>query len=332
MQIPKPQRPSLQRAFTLIELLTAMAITAILVVLIMQLTNQSVRLWKVMREDTVTAGTARAALQIICQDLESAQIRADGTEKEWFYAEVDKKMTGLPNGLKKDLPQSARIIFFTCPPDRNPAVGATSSQRGSYRSILASNVDLQGDVSAVGYRLLFRDQVLNVSNRNGDSTIFPLFSLYRNVVTPRDTFEQVLGRNDLQSAYAHYASDEEKNFLCENIVDLSIVLHVEYSASGGGGANNQEDFTSIAIPILATKNGSRNTFRLYGNYASAHEQGRMESARIVSAQVAITVLTEEGVALVQQVRLGQRRAPNLKEFYTRYTRSYSRTVTLPLPL
>lgn len=328
MQAHTPHFTGLKRAFTLVELLVAMAITAILVVLIMQLTGQSVRLWKVMREDTVSANTARAALQIICQDLESIQIRSDDSDNEWFYAEVDQSMTGLPRGLS--IPKSARLIFFTIPPDRNPAVGINSSQRSNYRSTLSNNPDMQGDVSAVSYRLLFRDQVLNVANRDGDSTMFPLFSLYRNIVTPRDTFEQVLCRNDIKSAYSHYAADEEKSFLCENIVDMSLVLHVEYSDSSS--SETSEDYKSVALPIRATQGGSRDTFRLYSRYASAHEHGRMENARLVSVEVSITVLTEEGVAMVQQVRLKQRRAPNLKEFYSRYTRSYSRTVSLPVPL
>lgn len=329
MQARTTQLSSLKRAFTLIELLTAMAITAILVVLIMQLTGQSVRLWKVMREDTATASTARAALQIICQDLESVQIRADGNDNEWFYAEVDRTMNGLPKGLK--VPRSARMIFFTCPMDRNPAVSATSTRRSDYRSLLASNTDTQGDVSAVSYRLLFRDQVLNVPSKQGDHTIFPIFSLYRNVITPRDTFDQMLGRTDLRSAYTRFESREEKRFLCDNIVDMSFILHVEY-AHPGGGSNGKVEYRSVSLPIRATQGGSQDSFRLYSKYANAQRMGKMENARLVSVEVALTVLTEEGVALVQQVRLGQRNAPKLKDFYSRYTRSFSRTVSLPVPI
>ena len=117
--------------FTLIELITAMAITAILVVVIMQLTNQGIGLWKAVREDTSTAASARMALQSISEDLESIQLRGSGKNTQWLYAEVDSAIRGVPKGLS--IPKSARLIFFACPPDRNPAVEATSSMRNNAR-------------------------------------------------------------------------------------------------------------------------------------------------------------------------------------------------------
>ena len=73
------------------ELITAMAITAILVVVIMQLTNQGVTLWKSIRQDTSTSAAARLALQTMARDLESIQIRSNAKEFQWLYAEVDAR-------------------------------------------------------------------------------------------------------------------------------------------------------------------------------------------------------------------------------------------------
>lgn len=321
----------LRRGFTLVELITAMAITSILVLLIMQLTKQSVALWKVIQQDTSSASAARIALQTMSRDLESFQVRTGANETQWLYAEVDGAMRGMPKGLS--IPKSARLIFFTCAPDRNPAIGAESSARDSYRDVLANDLDTQGDVSAVGYRLMYRDQVLNLPNRNGDRTIFPLFSLYRQVLTPRETFDYMLGRNDLKDAYTRYESTEEKNFLCENIVELSLIIHVEYADENASSSSNDRIlYQSISIPILASSaRQGQQRFRLYSNRALSQSR-EMQNARIVSAEMAITVLTEEGVALIEQVRLGQRRAPKLEEFFSRYTHSFSRTVSLPVPL
>ena len=315
--------------FTLIELITAMAITAILVVVIMQLTNQGIGLWKAVREDTSTAASARMALQSISEDLESIQLRGSGKNTQWLYAEVDSAIRGVPKGLS--IPKSARLIFFACPPDRNPAVGATSSMRNNYRNLLAADPDTPGEVSAGCYRLKFRDHILNLPSRNGDTTSFPLFAIYRQVVSPRNTYDNILGSNDLKTSYSQYEPTEDKNFLCENIVEMNVIFNVEY-ANQGGGSSDQPFYSSISVPVLSsTARGAKRRFQLYGEYADT-EGNQLERARIVSAELSITALTEEGVALVEQVRLGQRRPPALEDFFSKYTRSYSRSVPLPQPL
>ena len=323
------QRSGRRGAFTLVELITAMAITAILVVVIMQLTNQGIGLWKAIREDTSTASSARMALQTISRDLESIQLRGSGKNVQWLYAEVDSAIRGVPKGLS--IPKSARMIFFACVPDRNPAVGSSSSLRSNYRNLLAANPDTQGEVSAVSYRLKFRDHILNLPSRNGDTSSFPLFALYRQVVSPRNTYDNILGTNNLQSSYSQYEPAEDKNFLCENIVEMNIIFNIEY-ADQGGSSSDQPTYSSISVPVLSSAaRGAKRRFQLYGEYADT-EGNRLESARIVSAELSITSLTEEGVALIEQVRLGQRRPPALEDFFSKYTQSYSRSVPLSQPL
>lgn len=321
---------NIRRAFTLVELITAMAITAILVVVIMQLTNQGVALWKSIHEDTSTSAAARMALQTISQDLESIQLRSSSGDFQWLYAEVDEPMRGMPDGLS--IPKSARCIFYACAPDRNPSVSATSSKRAGYRTMLASDSETQGDVSAIAYRLKFRDHILNLPSRRGDTESFPLFSLYRQVVSPRDTYERIMGSENLETRYAQFEPQEDDNFLCENIVELNLIFNVEYSDPGASGSSDVTKYKTLSVPILSTaaKSG-KNRFRLYSDYAVT-EGDRMQNARILSAELSITVLTEEGVALVEQVRLGQRHAPELQEFFSRYTHSFSRSVALPQPL
>lgn len=322
-----------RRAFTLVELVTAMAITAVLVLIIMQLTNQSIELWKVLREDTSSAVTSRLALQTLARDLESFQMRSSDTDKsQWFYSEIDNRMKGLPNGL--NIPRSARCIFFVCAPDRNPAVGLNpTSLRTNYRDTLSTSAQYQGDVSTVGYRLLFRDHILNLEARKGDSQSFPLFSLYRNVIPPRETYDNILTKEDLQSAYAQFQGNEEKSFLCENIIEMSIILNVEYLEPSPDSTNKAPSYRTINVPILSSSaNKGVSNFMLYSDHAEQDSGAQLQNARIVSAELSMTILTEEGVALVEQVRQGQRRAPKLEDFFSRYTRSYSRSVTLPQPL
>ncbi len=314
----------------MVELVTAMAITAILVIVIMQLTNQGIALWKSVEQDTSTSVAARMALQTIADDLESIQVRSNAPDYQWLFAEEDGVMRGLPKGL--EIPKSVRLIFFACLPDRNPPVSASDSKRNAYRSLLASQPETQGDVGAVSYRLKFRDHILNLPSRKGDTETFPLFSLYRHTVSPRDAYDRLLGKDNIEAGFAQFETHEGDGFLCENIVELNLILNVQYSNSEGGEGGSEATYNMKSVPVLSSiaKKGA-NRFRLYSNWADA-EGAKLENARIVSAEISITVLTEEGVALVEQVRLGQRRPPKLEEFFSRYTHSFSRSVSLPPPL
>lgn len=105
------------RGFTLIELMTAMAITGMLVVVIMQLTNQSVDLWRAVSEDVSTSSRSRAALQTLSRDFESFQMRGYDNKYQWMFAKADESMDNVPKGLK--IPKSAQCVFFACAPDRD---------------------------------------------------------------------------------------------------------------------------------------------------------------------------------------------------------------------
>ncbi|MBP3498924.1 MAG: prepilin-type N-terminal cleavage/methylation domain-containing protein [Akkermansia sp.] len=319
-----------RRGFTLIELMTAMAITGMLVVVIMQLTNQSIDLWRAVSEDVSTSTRARAALQALSRDFESFQMRGYDNKYQWLFAKADESMDNVPKGLK--IPRSAQCVFFACAPDRNPSVSSSTSLRQNYRQARAHNRDTQGDVNAIGYRLMFRDQILNMPGADGtDKGVYPLFSLYRQVVPPRPTFEQLLGKDNLESAYVRFEQDDEKNFLCENILELNITFTIRYASSQADAEEGRVDYEVVSVPIVASHRRT-NKVAVHGDRIVAGGT-TYENARIDSAMVSITVLTEEGASLVEQIRQGRRRAPKkMADFFAKYTRSYSRLVSLPQPL
>lgn len=321
-------RPAVRRGFTLIELITAMAITSMLVLVIMQLTNQGIDLWNNVREEVSTTTRSRAALHTMSHDLESFQMRAGDNDYQWLFAKADAPVKG-PKGL--EVPRSAQCVFFACAPDRNPSVSSSTSLRGNYREARAHNRDTQGDVSAIGYRLMYRDQILNLPGSEGnESGAYPLFSLYRQVVSPRRTYEQLLGSKALEGAYASFEADDEKNFLCENILEMNITFTIAYAGEAASADKGRVGYSTVSVPIIAS--GSKNRkVNVYGDRIEV-DGNKYENARITSATVSITVLTEEGVALVNQIRLGRRRAPKPAEFFARYTRSFSRLVSVPQPL
>lgn len=320
-----------KQGFTLVELITAMAITSILVLIIMQLTNQGIALWRTVQEDVSTTSSSRVALQTIARDLESFQMRGGTNKYQWLFAKTDSQVqgAGIPKGLK--IPKSVQCAFFACAPDRNPSVSSSTFLRSNYREARAHNTDTQGDVNAIGYRLMYRDQILNVSGGGKDDGAFPLFSLYRQVVSPREAFENLMGKEDLESAYVPYESTESENFLCENIVELSMIFNIEYVAQKGKGKSSSVEYDTISVPVVSSR-GTGKKVAVYGDRIVADGQ-TLPHGRIVSANISITVLTEAGVAFVEQVRKGRRRAPaNAADFFNRYTRSFSRSVLLPQPL
>lgn len=316
--------------FTLIELMTAMAITGMLVVVIMQLTNQSIDLWRAVSEDVSTSSRSRAALQTLSHDFESFQMRGYDNKFQWLFAKGDSEMNNVPKGLK--IPRSAQCVFFACAPDRNPSVSSSPSLRSNYREARAHNRDTQGDVNAIGYRLMFRDQILNMPGTEGNEEgVYPLFSLYRQVVPPRPTFEQLLGKDNLEAAYSRFEQDDEKNFLCENIMEMNISFQIRYANSDANAEEGRVDYKVVSVPIVASHSRT-NKVAVFGDRIEAGGSV-YENARIDSAMISITVLTEEGVAMVEQIRQGRRRAPKkMSDFFAKYTRSYSRMVALPQPL
>ena len=321
---------SYRRGFTLIELMTAMAITGMLVVVIMQLTNQSVDMWRAVSEDVSTSARSRAALQTISRDFESFQMRGYDNKYQWLFAKCDDSMANVPKGLQ--IPRSAQCVFFACAPDRNPSVSSSTALRLNYREARSHNRETQGDVNAIGYRLMYRDQILNLPGADpNERGVYPLFSLYRQVVQPRPTFEQLLGKTNLESAYAVFQDHDEDNFLCENILEMNITFNIRYSAGEADAKNGRVSYETVSVPVISS-NKKTNKISVYGDRIVAGSQ-TYQNARIDSAMVSISVLTEEGAAMVEQIRLGRRRPPKrIADFFDKYTRSYSRLVALPQPL
>ena len=320
-----------RRGFTLVELIVAMAITASLVVVIMQLTNQGIALWQKVQEDVSTNTSGRVALQTLARDLESFQMKGDN-KYEWLFAKTEQERHGgdIPKGL--EIPRSVQFVFFSCAPDRNPAVSSSTSLRNNYRGARAHNMETQGDVNAVGYRLMYRDQVLNVDANDKEKGIFPIFALYRQLVAPRETFEKLMGQESLEAAYVPFERKEVENFLCENIVELSLVFNIEYVKDEADAESGRVGYESVSIPVISSNSASMSkSISVYGDRIVAGPR-TFKNARILSATMSITVLSDEGVALVEQIRQGRRRAPKPEDFFKSYTRAFSRSVLLPQPM
>ena len=243
-------------AFTLIELLAAMTITTVLVLVIVALTSRGVDIWRWVLQDVRTTTLARTAMDTMTKDFESMQFRA-GNPFEWMLVQRDsdlvsratkttasrKKggssalnearvnlMTMGPEGAK--ITNASQLIFFTTATDRNPAKSSMDMR----------NDRIIGDVNCVGYKLLYRDQILD-QDATAESDGFPVYSLYRNLISAEDTVQNLLGQQDLWSAYTRYQQDETipANFLVENVVEMTLIFEVDYQKKIGNSGSNKSD-------------------------------------------------------------------------------------------
>lgn len=346
------------KAFTLIELMAAMTITIVLVLVIVALTSRGIDIWRWVLQDVRTTTLARTAMDTMTKDLESIQFRS-GNTFEWMVVQrdsdlvsraertvvsskkgrgvsaLDRARTGLltmgPEGAK--VTNASQLVFFTTATDRNPAKTSMDMRRDR----------LIGDVNCVGYKLLYRDQILD-QDATDESDGFPVYALYRNLVSAEDTVQNLLGQNDLWRAYARYQKDEAvpSNFLVENIVEMTLLFEVDYQKKSGNSGNNKSgkdasQRESVLVPVMTTGSsriGSCSQLDVYGNRLDIVGSGvsvdDLKSGRVTGVTISMTVVTDEGMSLVDQIRQKRRPAPTPEEFFERYTRSFTQRVSLPL--
>lgn len=344
-------------AFTLVELMAAMAITTALVLVIVALTSRGIEIWKWVLQDVRTTTLARTAMDTMTKDFESMQYRP-GNSFEWMLVQRDSDLVSRVNKTKASTkkgrssalnesrvslmtmgPEGAKItnashlIFFTSATDRSPAKSSEDMRKD--RTI--------GDVNCVGYKLIYRDQILN-QDATEESEGFPVYSLYRNLISAEDTVQDMLGQNELWTAYARYRQDETtpSNFLVENIVEMTLLFEVDYQKkTGNTGANKSvkdaSQRESVLVPVMTTggnRLGSCTQLEVFGNrldiVGSSANIDDLKSGRVTAVTISMTVVTDEGMMVVDQVRQKTRPAPKPEDFFERYTRSFTQRIQLPI--
>ena len=154
----------------------------------------------------------------------------------------------------------------------------------------------------------------------------------------------LLGQQDLWSAYARYQQDETvpSNFLVENIVEMTLIFEVDYQKKIGNSGSNKSDKDasqreSVLVPVMTTganRLGSCTQMDVYGNrldiIGSSVNIDDLKSGRVTAVTISMTVVTDEGMALVDQIRQKKRPAPSPEEFFERYTRSFTQRIALPM--
>lgn len=309
----KTQNKFSSRGFTLVELLVAMAITTIIVTILVTITSISLDAWNRSRSEIRAARQAEALINSLSRDLESLVIRK-GNSYQWLYAESDPEDAG-PRTVRS--PNSANLIFLSAATDR-------------YNGEIGTSADLGGDVSAIGYQLVYQDPI----DPSSSDANLKTFVLYRKLVNPDETFTDILATPEdtsssdtLKSVFPITEITDEENFICENIYQFTVNFQLEVEDAS---LETTSVFKNVSVPLGQNAGSSTDEFIITGsenetdfsNVNATNEQIR--AGRLTGIEVSVTVLTDFG--LKQMQRRGFSSDDELAEFISKNSYQYSKLI------
>ncbi len=251
--------PAVRRAFTLVELLVASAIMVVLVLVVVKVANDTLSAYDRVVAELSAQTEARAVLDNLERDLNSAVIRPDG--RCWMEI-IAPGTAAAPTGFSAAAMRAPNIpadlqpilLFFASPPDRPRfQPDATSTRDASGNRIN----EIRGDVCAIAYRLGLRSPF----DAPGD-LIQQVYTVQRTVLDAQSTVTVALtGANAISAtippstfwngtrSVADYTKGvrenkalfdgtlqggwtmDEANFCAQNVVGLSLTLWCSSSES-----------------------------------------------------------------------------------------------------
>jgi prepilin-type N-terminal cleavage/methylation domain-containing protein len=309
-------RKSFAKGFTLAELMVAMSITLVLVLLTLLITGSAIDTWKAARTEIRAAGQAKIMLNALGRDLESMVSRMGNNQSQWLIATTTAQAVG-PQG--QESPNAARLTFFTSASDRyNGNAGSRErlSADGGNR-----NADQGGDVSAVSYQLDFVDPVFGNPNQR-----FATFVLYRNLLDPNETYNgSLVGSQNLETDFdAAAGRNELADLMCENVYEFTVTFVVAYRDATGLSSTTKITVMSSDQGLQTVRNFAINGTGLAPNLNTRSE---FVGGRITSVELAITVLSDEGVAILKRNPFQSPLAA--AQFIEQNSFRYTRSVTIP---
>lgn len=273
----------------MIELLVAMTITTIIVGVLVSITSIAIDTWNRGRSELRAASQAKTMVDSMVRDFEALVVRK-GNANEWLSAVYDSPASS--PGADKN---ASNLIFFTAATDR-------------YNGEIGSNADKGGDVSCVGYRLFYKDPIDQSRNE------FKTFVLNRILVNPDATFQNLLGKTDLDAAFTPYSNDlgNLENFICENVFQFTLSFKVEVTKNTGTLTAPVYQKFVIPVAMFESNQGQRvKEFTLLGTGIKADvgavsingvniSADEIKAGRLTAVELSLTVLSDSGVNLLRK--------------------------------
>jgi len=189
------------RAFTLIEILVACAVGAILLVALTSIVGQSLTISKRSNNVLLANNAASAAVELVARDIESLAASA----KPYEYLHVAKENV---DGVT----DVARLLML------------------SYSGFYATNAPDYGQVRAISYRLLHQDPINPTGTRN-------IYGLYRSIAPSGNTFSNYLGQTNLAAPFGSLATSLD-DFLVGNVIDFQIRVYPDGNQPPANASGN----------------------------------------------------------------------------------------------
>lgn len=336
------------RGFTLVEILTATAIMALLVSLVMTVLSQVVTAWNRSSDELDIGGKARTALDLIAADLQMAIFRPDGSQ--WLSCTTESTPNSPISGIT-----NTRLIFFSTSPVHQSKDDSTSGKDAK---------PIYGDVCAIEYRVAYADPFGNASSDQ------KTFSLHRVAVDPASTFFGVNGKpllgiydggpgnaKTLNEAFEKaeidssdkgtvntipgnqgkslrvtiYGSLSHESILLDNVARFSVFLYYYGSNANPPPATQlyPETFPYNNIPAKYYYGGygpSSDSKNFLDLISSTSSSGSPTFTRLAFADITMTVLKDDGVTLLNQFQGSMPSNLTWEDFLNRYGITYTERV------
>ncbi len=160
--------------------------------------------------------------------------------------------------------------------------------------------DQQGDIVAIQYQVAFADPLSGDPNGNVTSSDYNIFGLYKRMESTVHTFNLVLGNEDIWDDYwSTRTAPRSRDLLIPNVVEFHVAWNI------------QTGMTSRIDKELRLTN------------SLALQPSSPASAKIESADISLTILTDEGMRMAQTFA----RAGNLPQNLDRVIREHGRVYT-----
>ena len=250
-----------QHAFTLIEIMVATVVMAILTGLVIQITSEVLRVWNRSSGKLTTNAEARIAMDFLTQDLETAVFR----NNNMTWLESEQVPLDDPFGSGSSFKTTELKLF-------SPAQDRPSGP---------------GDICGISYLLRYSDPITGAES--GDERTF---ILYRNVIDPETTFKDLMGKDNQESLNNTQWSDDStidsgRNFLVSNIIDFRVDFYVE-----DDGITSTETLVS-AYSDKTVYGGENATVGPQSSSTDALKE------QLAYAQITLTVISDEALQVIQ---------------------------------
>ncbi|MBT63711.1 MAG: hypothetical protein CML13_10920 [Puniceicoccaceae bacterium] len=267
---PRKKRRS---AFTLIEIMVATVIMIVLVGLVIQITSEVLKVWNRSSGKLSANAEARIAMDLLTQDLETAVFRNNGLR--WLEASkqaVDNPFSG--TGFV-----TTKLKLFSPALDRPEGVA--------------------GDICGVSYLLDYGSPI------DGGSTGDQTFILYRHLIDPEETFNELMGSGNQEefdnTQWLEPATKADgDNYLVSNIVDFRIDFYVEGDSEDPAG-------TALLVSGDVKFGGTDAT-------VGAASGGTVFARPLAYADITLTVVSDSVLQVIQADKLTQTGFSSWKEY------------------